>query len=463
MAFSQPAGNEPQTFDQLLATLTYVPVAEAPEYLQEAIRRRAAALSNFVASTPESAAQPADIDVERVIYLVGTARLALEMIAAAAVELGITVRAVEEVVRWMDVRPVALNPGQPHIGIDIAYIVAFRTLTRAQRWLLHSLAGWSPPPATISREFALNVASRSGEILQIDVSSIDMERLVALGFADEVTLPAEDESGADISPDTRQRIAIAPYIRYIAQSGLDSWPIPEDAPEEIANLTALQIFSFCLVVWAANYAAVIAGPTITPIEETAEDDEEDDDVPQLMPEPSLEALTDTEFWAALQPEMPHFLRAALLARDLGLHDRLYLLCQMLTSRLRLHATPDALAFRRTLLEVGLVAARENRAAKETLILATQLTDAALDEGDLERADVFAGEALTAAISHKDMRAVGFATRRQAAIAIRRHDAEKALTVARQAVALAQAGGDEQELAESITLLDMATRLDGTRS
>jgi len=456
MAFPDPLANDPEALEAILPTVEVLSPDEAPDVLRSELRRRTAELHAFVASAPEEVALE-EVDVARVIFLVGTTRPALSLIAAAIVEAGATIQTIEEVVRWMDVRPVGLNPTNAAVGIDIAYIVAFRALTRPQRWLLHTIAWWAPPPATVSRAHALSVAQSSANIMDVNVMAADLERLIALGFVEPLTLP--ERTDVALSPITRDRMTIAPYVRYIAQSGLESWPLPEKLPEDVGSISTVQIVALMFVEWGTAFAQVIAGPTVPPPSEApADPDDADDDAPQMTPEPSLESLTSDELWAALEPEVPHVLRAAGLASELGTTDNIYTLCQLLTPPLRARPEVEALDMRRSLLELGLVSARAAKSQNELLLLATQLADVALDERDLPRAEAFANEALKAALARKDMRAIGFATRRLGAIMIRVGDAERSLAIARQAVALAQANADEAALTESIALLDAAARM-----
>jgi hypothetical protein len=433
---------------------------DAPAFLRAELRRRVDALAAYMPERTAPAAAEADLadsDIERIIYLVGTAREALKMIAAAIAELSITPRAIEDLIRWMDIRPVALNPGQGYLGIDITYILSFRALTRSQRWLLHNIAWWAPPPATISSQHALSVAEASGNLFGLTILPGDIDRLSALGFITPVTWDTTPDPSVVLSSVITNRLSIDPYVRYIAQGGLNSWPQPENLPEDSGPVSAVQVVAYMLVDWATSFANVIAGPRIMPEDPDADDTEEDDEPANLTPEPELDALTSDEFWAALLPEIPHMARAISLIRELGADEHLYILCKLLITPLRQRAEPEAQRLRRALLEAGLLTAREKAATRETMLLATQLADLEIDENKYDRAEGFANEALTAAIAIKDMRAIGFVTRRLGAIVLHTGKYERAREIARQAVALAQANGNESDLAESIALLDAASQ------
>ncbi|MBA3823296.1 MAG: hypothetical protein H0X24_05220 [Ktedonobacterales bacterium] len=463
---SYPDPSTLQASELLEATIQQLEVVapeDAAEVLRDEVRRRALALDSFVSHAPDRAQiaeELSEVDVERVIQLVGTTRTALHLIAAAIVELGTTARAIADTVQWMELRPVGKDGTQQHLGVDVAYILLYRALTREQRWLLHTLAVWSPLPATISREHALTVAVQSGIALDELVTPEDLDHLVALALVDRADLHPEADL-ATRSPSTYQRIRIDPYVRYIASSGLTTWTIPAKRIDELAHLEPTDIVTATFTNWGVRFAEVIAGPTLpTPNDVQSSDDEAtaDDDAPTLTPEPALEALTDDEAWVALEPEAPHILLAAAYARELGAAEHIYRLCQLLGPLLRRNGTPPARALLRPLLESGLLAARMVKATNETLLLATQLADLAIDEHEWERAEMLADEALAAALQRKDMRVIGFATRRVAALAVRLRHSAKAMTRAKQAVALARANGDRAELDESITLLAAATKL-----
>ena len=228
MTFPDPqALQQAAALEALLRDITVVPPAEAADELRAEVQRRARSLDTFISSAPEPtqiAEQLAEVDVERVIHLVGTTRPALHMVAAAIVELGATARTIADTVQWMELRPVGVGAAQQHLGIDIAYIIAYRALTHEQRWLLHTLAVWASP-ATISREFALAVAQNSGVLLDITITAEDLDHLVALALVDRADLP--EEAGDLVrSPSTRWRVQIDPYVRYIASSGLATWKAP---------------------------------------------------------------------------------------------------------------------------------------------------------------------------------------------------------------------------------------------
>lgn len=462
MSFPDPqALQQAEALATMLREIVVVPPDEAAEELREEVRRRARSLDTFVAHAPDPAQlgeQLAEVDVERVLQLIGTTRPALHLIAAAIVELGATARTITDALHWMELRPVASDPAQQHLGIDIAYIIAYRALTREQRWLLHTLAVWAAPPATISREFALAVAQNSGALLDLLVTAEDLDHLVALALVDRADLPAE-AGEVTRSVSTTARVRLDPYVRYIATSGLASWTAPATLPDEIAHLGPVDLAVGTFTNWAVRFAEIVAGPTMPPVPELAPDDDDalETEV-RLTPDPALEALTDAEAWAALEPEAPHLLAAAAYAREMDAAEQIYRLCQLLVPLLRRIGTPPARAVLRPLVELGLIAARAAHSASETLLLATQLADVALDDRDFPRAAAFADEALAAAIARKDLRAIGFATRRVAALAIRQGDAEKALSTARQAVILARANGTQAELNESITLLAAATKM-----
>ncbi len=450
----------PQDLTRLIRGIPYIPNADAAEYLRGAIRRRSASLHAFTPDAADPEQLIAEIDIERVLYLLGTAQPALEIIAACIVELGTTTRAIEAEIRRIDIRPVGTQPTHAHLGIDIAFIVAFRALTREQRWALHSLVIWSPPPATIAREYALVVATGSGRLAGVLVNPDDLARIIALGLVLPVT------EGIKGTLESRERIRIDPYVRFIAAQGLAEWPIP-DAD---ASVTAETVLASILVHWAVSFAEIIAGPDMLapedalPLEEDEDASAEDLSEERLItPDPDLAALTEEEAWDALLPEMDHVLLAAQLAREVGAAEYVYRLCQLLPPRLRGRDAPESRAFRRTLLEQGLICARQRKSARETLLLATQLTDVALDDQDMPRAAAFGREALDAAVAVKDLRAVAFAARRQAAIAIRLGDLDGAVTSARQAVATARAAGDRAGLMESIAVLEAATQLRANQS
>ncbi len=455
MSDQEAFGPDIQAINELARSVVLIPPELAPDTLREAVRRRGAALQTFASSAPDEASieqQLAEVDVERIIYLVGTAQVALEMIAAAIVEIGATAQSIAEVVRWMDVRPVSLQPTQPHLGIDIAYIVAFRSLTADQRWLLHTLAIWAPPPTTIGFEHALVVGRSSGQLAGVGITPADLDRLASLGFITPLATP---------SP-TGRRFDIDPYVRAIAGQGLGTWPIPDKS----AGLSGDIIVANALINWAVAFAEVIGGPDMVETtdageaedEELAAVDDEDAETTQLTPDPQMASLTAEEAWAALEPDAEHMLHAAVLARVLGSSEQLFSICALLALRLRTLTEPGARRFRQQILEEGLIAARNNTAQREIMLLATQLTDVALDAHDLERAAAFSQEALNAAIATKELRAIAFCARRLAAITIRQQDAKRAIIVARQAVAVARASGDHAALRESIALLDAATRL-----
>lgn len=469
MTYPDAQGTAGDELEAIVRQIELVPPEEAVDFLRAEVQRRARILRTFMHTAPDDAevvAQLDEVDVKRVVQLVGTARTALSMIAAAIVELSITARGIADTMHWMELRPVGKQSGQPHLGIDITYIIAYRALTREQRWLLHSLAVWAAPPATLSREHALTVARESAAVLEMLVTADDLDRLVALGLADLADLSVDD---GDVlrSPSTYRRIALDPYVRAVAGSGLATWRAEGvDLPPDLAHLTPAEIAFATFTNWATRFATIIAGPTLPTIDVAAEDegdaepDDADDAGAGLTPDPALEALTDVEAWVALAPEAPHVLLAADLARQMRAPEYVYHLCQMLVPLLRRRATPEARAILRPLLETGLICARAASATNETLLLATQLADVALDDEDFARATLFADEALVAALAGKDLRAIGFATRRVAALALRAGDAARALTTARQAVALAQAERDEDTLRESIALLAAATRLTG---
>jgi hypothetical protein len=445
------------SFLALLQTIAYATSAEAPEILRDEVRRRAEALRPFVSGAPDAVAieeQLDEIDVDRVIYLIGTARPALHLIAAAIVELGVTTATIEDVVRWMDVRPIALMPTHAHLGVDIAYIVSFQALTTAQRWMLHSLSAWAPAPATISREHALTVARRSGVLAGARVQESDLDRLSSLAFLDPIA------PGSDADASLAGRLIMHPYIRYIAGSVLDSWPMPSRSGKaDAVPLTADDALTAALVEWAVHFAVVVAGPALSPVDEMEdeadEEGSEDQGEPHLTPDPALDALTDAEAWATLRPELPHLRMAAALAAALPDPEYIYRLCQVLAPRLRRQRDPMARDWLRELLEAALVRAREASAANETILLATQLADLAVDSGDLERAALFGNEALSAALERKDLRTIGFMTRRLAAIVLRQGDAQRALTLAQQAVAVAVASNDREAVAEGLRLVELA--------
>jgi hypothetical protein len=457
-------GNEMEAAARQIAL---VPPEAAADFLRAEVQRRARILRTFTHSAPDPvglAEQLAEVDVNRVIHLVGTARTALSMIAAAVVELSITARGIADTMHWMELRPVGKQGAQPHLGIDIAYIIAYRALTREQRWLLHTLAVWAAPPATISREHALIVARQSAAALEMPLTTDDLDRLVALGLADLADLSV-DEGDVIRSPSTYQRIALDPYVRAVAASGLATWRAEGvDLPDDLAHLSPAEIAYATFANWAVRFAAIIAGPTLPTVDASAEEEEDeapgddDDETAGLTPDPALAALTDEEAWVALDPEAPHVLLAAQVARQMRTPEYVYHLCRMLVPLLRRRATPEARAILRPLLETGLICARAASVTNEILLLATQLADVALDEHDFPRAVMFAEEALTAALAKKDLRAIGFATRRVAALALRAGDGARALTAARQAVALAQAAGDEDARRESIALLAAARLL-----
>jgi hypothetical protein len=459
MSFPDPqALQQAEALETLIRQIPTIPAADAAAFLRAEVQRRARSLDTFIANAPDPeqiALQLTEVDVERVIQLVGTTQPALHLIAAAIVELGATARTIADAVQWMELRPVGLAGTQQHQGIDIAYIIAYQALTHEQRWLLHTLAVWAEAPATLSREFALTVAEHSGALLDILLTEEDLERLVALALVDRADLAAEV---GDVvrSPSTFQRVRMEPYLRSIASSGLTTWKMPAPLPQEAASSTAAELVVSVFTNWAVRFAEVIAEPSVSPAPLPATDDDAPEAV--LTPDPALAALTDEEAWVALEPEGPHLLAAAGYARQLDSPEHIYRLCQLLVPVLRRIGTPEARAVRRPLLEWGLIAARATKAPGETLLLATQLADLALDDRDFDRAILFADEALMAALARKDLRAIGFATRRVAALAIRQGNAERALETARQAVALARTSGDRAELNESITLLAAATKL-----
>lgn len=444
----------PTTFEELVRGIAYVPAESAPAYLHDAIRRRVGSIHALTPATTDAEELIAEVDSERIISLVGRAQPALEIIAACIVELGTTAEAIEREIRRIDMQPVAQQPTLAHLGIDIAYIVAFRALTREQRWLMHTLAVWAPRPATIVREAALVVARGSGRYAGLVLSSDDLARLVALG------LVAPDE--APLAPDqlvTEGRIALDPYIRFIAVQGLAEWPLPDADPAVTAEMVLASVF----VQWAVSFAEVIAGPDMTPLPDAEDEDEDEADVDEphdrlLTPDPDLAELTAEEAWEALRPELPHILIAALLAGELGAAEYVFRLCQLLPPRLQGRTEAAALRFRRELLELGLQNARQMQAPREMLLLTTQLTDVALDAGDLADAASSAQAAMEAALAVKDLRAIAFAARRQAAIAIRRNDRAVAMERARQAVATANASGDQDALREALVLLVLQPHL-----
>jgi|GEM_PF-3452578 len=457
-----------QELDAVIGTIEFLSVDDAPVYLRNEVHQRVVDLSPYISTAPDAtqlANQLAEFDVDRVIYLIGTARPALQLMAAAIVELGVTVAKIEEVIRWMDVRPVGMNPLQGYLGIDIAYIVSFRLLTREQRWLLHSLSWWAVAPATISRRHAIAVAQVSGRLLDMNVEDTDLDRLQTLAFVTPYQMSDELAPDIPISKITTERLRMEPYIRYIAQSGLEDWPIPPTAPETIAEMSAVQLVAFLLVDWATSFARVVAGPTINAelqdnakmTENDSEDD--DDDAPNLTPDPELAELTNDEMWAALEPEIPHLIRAITTARELKTVQHIFVLCQLLIPRLRQRSEPQAYSLRHVLLETGLISSRADKSLPETFTLATQLADLSLDEQDSERAESFAKEALNAALGTKHMQSISFATRRLAAISLRNNHVATAKELARQSVALARSNGDQVELTESIALLDTAMRMD----
>jgi hypothetical protein len=457
--------------EAIVRALDVVPPEAAGDFLRAEVQRRARLLRIFANTAPDpdaASAQLDEVDVERVLRLVGTARTALTMVAAAIVELSVTPRGIADTVQWMELRPVGKHSDQPHLGIDIAYIIAYRALTREQRWLLHTLAIWAPPPATISREHALTVAQQSAALFEMPVTADDLDRLVALALVDFADLSV-DEGAVIRSPSTFRRVAIDPYVRSIASSGLATWNLAGLLPDDLAKRGAVELVAGIFANWAVQFAEVIAGPTLPTVDpvapvadaaDEAESEAEDDASLGLTPDPALAALTDEEAWVALEPEAPHVVLAAAYARQARAGEHVFRLCQLLVPLLRRIATPASRAILRPLLETGLLAARATTAPRETLLLATQLADVALDERDFPRATAFAEEALAAALAVKDLRAIGFATRRVAALAIRAGDGARAVTAARQAVALARANGDQAEMNEGIALLATATRLAG---
>lgn len=474
MTFPDPQAQRREAdLEAIVRAEVIIPPAEAAEFLRAEVRRRAEGLRAFVGSAPEAQEQLAEVDVERVIHLVGTTRTALRMIAAAIVELNVSAQTIADVVGWMEIRPVAVDPSQPHLGIDITYIVAFRALTKPQRWLLQSLAIWAGPPATVSREYALAIARNSGALNDLDVRETDLERLVALALVDSADLP-EDVPNSDVvrSQATWSRIALDPYVRHIATTALTNAEMLPHLPQDMAHLSTAEIVAATFTNWAVNFAEVVAGPTMLPpdtsteqpgendAEAVAANDEADreDASAGLTPDPALEALTDDEAWAALEPEAAHLELAANMARELGAPEYVYRLCQLLVPVLRRKPSPLANALLKEILESGLICARTMAANDEKLLLATQLADVAIMDKDWLRAEAFANEALDAALLKKDMRAIGFATRRMAAIALRQGKVQAALDTARQAVALARANGTRAELSESIRLLDLAVKL-----
>ena len=470
MTFPDPQALQQATaLEALLHDIIVVPPDQAADELRGEVQRRARSLDTYISSAPDPAhlaEQLAEVDVERVIQLVGTTRPALHMVAAAIVELGATARTIADTVQWMELRPVGIGGAQQHLGIDIAYIIAYRALTHEQRWLLHTLAVWGTTPATISREFALAVAQNSGILLDIIVTAEDLDHLVALALVDRADLP-EDAGDVARSPSTQWRVQLDPYVRYIASSGLVTWKAPATLPEEIAHLGPADLAVATFTNWAVRFAEIVAGPTLPPVDDAIDEPDADDDTPEtevgLTPDPALEALTDDEAWVALEPESAHVLAAAGYARQMDAAEHIYRLCQLLVPLLRRIGTEASRDLARPLLELGLLCARASKSANETLLLATQLADVALDDRDFPRALSFADEALAAAIMRKDMRVIGFATRRVAALAIQQGQDKKALATARQAVALARANGTQAELTESITLLAAATKMGVARS
>ena len=460
-----PAAPSPGIED-LIASITFVPPEAAKDYLHAAIRRRLTSLHAISPTTANAEQLIAEIESDQIIAIVGTAQPALEIIAACIVELGTTTRAIASEIRRLDILPVAAQPALGYLGIDIAYIIAFRALTREQRWLLHTLAVWAPAPATIARDYALVVGQGSGRYSHLLVTADDLARLVALGFV----TPEIIEQPIITTSTIPGRLHLEPYIRYIAAQGLAEWPIPEADPSVTAEIVLASMF----VHWAVSFAEIVAGPDMTPAEdiaaETADDEDADPEATGaqppvaaasehlLTPDPDLAALTDDEAWAALAPETPHVLVAAQLARELGAADYVYRLNQLLSPRLRSQSSPAARTFRRMLLEEGLLCARAAGALRETLLLATQLTDVALDDQQIERAALFAAEALAAAVSSNDLQAVAFTARRQAALAIRRGDRSQAIASARQAIATARALHDAAGLREGVHILETATRM-----
>jgi hypothetical protein len=456
--------------EAIVRAIEIVPPEAADDFLRAEVQRRARLLHVFANTAPDPAATIAqldEVDVERVLRLVGTTRTALTMVAAAIVELSVTARGIADTVQWMELRPVGKQSDQPHLGIDITYIIAYRALTHEQRWLLHTLAIWAPPPATISRAHALAVAQQSAALFEMSVTADDLDRLVALALVDFADLSV-DEGDVIRSPSTYRRVAFDPYVRSIASSGLATWNLAGLMSEDLVQRGAVELVAGIFANWAVQFAEVIAGPTLPTVDPAAQvaeadaadestQDEEDDSL-GLTPDPALEALTDAEAWVALEPETPHVLLAAEYARQARASEHVFRLCQVLVPLLRRLGTPAARAVLRPLLETGLLCARTTTAPRATLLLATQLADVALDERDFPRAAAFAEESLAAALAVKDLRAIGFATRRVAALAIRAEDAARALTAARQAVALARANGDQTEMNESIALLAAATRL-----
>jgi hypothetical protein len=445
----------------IVRALEVVPPEEAATVLRDEVRRRAAALTAFARTAPESQAQLTEVDVERVVQLVGTTRTALHLIAAAIVELGATPASIADTVQWMELRPVGLQGTQQHLGVDIGYIIAYQALTRSQKWLLHTLAAWAEPPATIERAAAIFVAEQSGTLQGLPVTDEDLSRLEALALVNVADLPTDQTTRR--SSLVARRIAIEPYIRVIAGSGLAGWRLPEHMPDLLSRLEAPELVAATVADWAVQFATIIAGPDLTPHAEREpdaeeEDDDDEDDGPGLTPDPDLAPLTDDEIWLALEPEAEQVVQAARYARQLGAHEHVYQLCQLLMPPLRRIGTPAARAVLRPLLETGLLAARSSGAARETVLLASQLADVELDDGNLDRAELFADEALQAALSQRDMPAIGFTTRRSAALAIRMRHTDRALERARQAVRLARASGDRAALNESIALLHAATKL-----
>jgi len=263
MTFPDAQGAPDAVLQAIIEHIDLVPPDEAADYVRAEVQRRARLLRTFASHAPDAeevAAQLDEVDVNHVIQLVGTARTALRMSAAAIVELSVTARGIAETVHWMELRPVGRTGAPPYLGIDIAYIIAYRALTREQRWLLHTLAVWAAPPATISREHALTVARQSAALLEMPIIDDDFDRLVALNFVELADLSV-DEGAVIRSPSTYRRVAIDPYVRYIASSGLETWKTGEEVlPPEIAHLSPAEIALATFTNWAVSFAAIIAGP-----------------------------------------------------------------------------------------------------------------------------------------------------------------------------------------------------------
>lgn len=424
----------------IIKDLAYVPSLHAPELLRDAIQRKMQHAIQSDTSPEDMLAlgqRLASLDIDRIIYLLGTAKTALEMIACYIVELDISIQDIEDVVQWIDIRPIGINPSYGHLGIDIVFLVGYRVLSSEQKLLLFSLSQWESSPATISYHHALAVGEAIGKMFEMNIVAEDMDRLIELGFVHRygVAAPTDDL----VSLTSLERLEWNPYVRYITTRALEDWQLPDHLPQEFDGLGLDGIIHLLLVDWALSFAKVI---TTTMASQAGQE----------------RMLTGSELWFAVHNEEAHLRLAIRYARELRLDEVLLMLSQTLIPVLRKMTSIESIPLREALAQESLLIARDQKNFEYIVVLATQLADVALDQKNYARAESFAEEAHDAALVWKNLKVIGFTTRRLAAILIVRGDAVRARELAEKALLLARSHGTEEEMTECLGLLDAAMKV-----